>query len=72
MPAVIAMPWLDNFQKLTLSVMFGAPVAASCALFATKFKRDSELASRLVALTTLFSMITLPLLVTIVKTVLEG
>lgn len=67
MPAVVAMPWLDSYQKLTLAVMFGAPVAASCALFATKFRRDSELASRLVALSTLFSMITLPLLVSIVS-----
>ena len=67
MPAVIALPLPDDYQKLTLAVMFGAPVAASCALFATKFRRDSELASRLVAMSTLFSMITLPLLVSIVK-----
>ena len=67
MSATVFMPWLDSFQKLTLAVMFGAPVAASCALFATKFGRDSELASRLVALSTVFSMITLPLLVSLVS-----
>lgn len=70
MTAVIAMPWLDSYQKLTLAVMFGAPVAASCALFSTKFSRDSELASRLVAMTTIFSMLTLPLLVSIIKATL--
>ncbi len=67
MPAVILLPLPDNYQKLTLAVMFGAPVAASCALFATKFRRDSELASRLVAMSTLLSIITLPLLVSLVK-----
>ena len=71
MPIIIALPWLDSEQTVTLAVMFGAPVAASCALFATKFNRDSTLASRLVAMSTLFSMGTLPLLVSIVKTVIE-
>lgn len=71
MPIIIAIPWLDNHQTITLSVMFGAPVAASCALFATKFRRDSTLASRLVAMSTLFSMATLPVLVSVVKTVIE-
>ena len=67
MPIIIAIPWLDNHQTITLSVMFGAPVAASCALFATKFKRDSGLASRMVALSTILSMITLPLLLAAVR-----
>lgn len=67
MTAVVALPLPDNAQKVTLAVMFGAPVAASCALFATKFHRDSELASRLVATSTLFSMLTLPLLVSLVS-----
>lgn len=65
--AVVVIPWLDSDQKITLAVMFGAPVAASCALFATKFGRDSELASRLVAMSTLFSMITLPVVVSVVS-----
>ena len=64
---MVALPLPDNAQKVTLAVMFGAPVAASCALFATKFHRDSELASRLVATSTLFSMLTLPLLVSLVS-----
>ncbi len=71
MPMIIAIPWLDSTQTVTLAVMFGAPVAASCALFATKFRRDSTLASRMVAMSTLFSIATLPILVSIVKTVIE-
>ena len=68
---IMAVPWLDSNQTVTLAVMFGAPVAASCALFATKFNRDSTLASRMVAMSTLFSMATLPVLVSIIKTVVE-
>ena len=71
MPMIIALPWLDSTQTVTLAVMFGAPVAASCALFATKFRRDSALASRMVAMSTLFSIATLPILVSIVKTIIE-
>lgn len=62
MTAAVALPWLDRTQTMTLAVMCGAPVAASCVLFATKYKRDSQLASRLVALSTVFSLATLPLL----------
>jgi Predicted permeases len=71
MPLIIAVPWLNHDQTITLAVMFGAPVAASCALFATKFRRDSTLASRMVAMSTLFSIATLPVLVSVVKTVIE-
>lgn len=66
MAIALAVPWLDRTQTLTLAVMCGAPVAASCALFATKYKRDSQLASRLVAMSTVFSLVTLPLLLTAV------
>lgn len=72
MPAMIMLgvmniPWLNAKQVVTLAVQCGAPVAASCALFATKYKRDSQLASRMVALSTILSMITLPILVSVVK-----
>jgi hypothetical protein len=72
MPAVVMamtvpLPWLDATQTVTLAVMCGAPVAASCALFATKYRRDAPLAGRMVALSTAFSIVTLPLLVTAVK-----
>ncbi len=72
MPALIMLivmniPWLNDKQIVTLAVQCGAPVAASCALFATKYERDSQLASRMVALSTIFSMITLPLLISVVQ-----
>ena len=67
MAVILALPWLDDNQTLTLAVMCGAPVAASCALFATKYQRDSGLASRMVALSTILSMITLPLLLAAVR-----
>ena len=67
MAVILALPWLDDNQTLTLAVMCGAPVAASCALFATKYQRDSGLASRMVALSTVLSMITLPLLLAAVR-----
>lgn len=67
MAIILALPWLDENQTLTLAVMCGAPVAASCALFATKYKRDSGLASRMVALSTVLSMVTLPLLIAVVR-----
>lgn len=69
MAVIIALPWLDETQTVTFAVICGAPVAASCALFATKYERDSQLASRMVALSTVFSILTLPLLITAVKIV---
>ncbi len=67
MVVVLSIPWLDQNQILTLAVQCGAPVAASCALFATKYECDSQLASRMVALSTIFSMITLPVLISVVQ-----
>ena len=72
MPALVMLivmniPWLNDKQIVTLAVQCGAPVAASCALFAVKYNRDSQLASRMVALSTIFSMITLPVLVSVVQ-----
>lgn len=67
MSVVLALGGLDDKQTLTLAVMCGAPVAASCALFSAKFGRDTVLASRMVALSTLLSMLTLPLLAAAVR-----
>lgn len=40
-----------------------APTAAACALFATRYKQDAALASHLVALSTLLSIITMPVMI---------
>ena len=70
LPVVLTLPWFNEAQTVTLAVMIGAPVAASTSLFAVKFGRDAALASRLVAMSTIFSMATLPLLVSIVRAVI--
>lgn len=49
-------------MMVTLAVLMGAPAAANGVLFATKFRRDAELACKMIALTTLLSIITMPVL----------
>lgn len=75
MPALVLIPimfvpWLNENQIITLAIQSGAPVAAATALFATKYGRDSQLASRMVALSTIFSMITLPVLISVIRIIL--
>ena len=49
---------------LTVSVIgASAPVGATATIFAAKFNRDTELSVRLVSLSTILSMITMPLIV---------
>jgi predicted permease len=40
-----------------------APVGATATIFAAKFDRDTELSVRLVSLSTILSMVTMPLIV---------
>ncbi len=51
-------------ETLFVSTMVQAatPVAANTVLFAVQYKRDSELASKLVAVSTVLSIITIPVL----------
>ncbi len=49
-----------------------APVAGATTLFATKFGGDAELASKLMAVTTLFSIITMPLFIILANLVLPA
>lgn len=42
-------------------IQAAAPVAANAVLFSVQFGRDARLASKVVALSTLLSIITLPL-----------
>ena len=44
-----------------------APVAASATMFSTKFDQDVELSVNLVSLSTLFSIVTMPLLVSVAQ-----
>lgn len=55
---------LDPLAKTVLLVESAAPAAATTAIMSRMVGRNSELAGRLVAVTTLFSAITMPLFVT--------
>lgn len=55
----------DMLTSITISV--SAPVAAITTMFAAKFERDTELSVKLVTLSTLLSMITMPIFVAIAQ-----
>lgn len=48
---------------VSIVISASAPVAASCTMFATKYKGDTMLSVRLVALSTVLSVVTMPLVV---------
>ena len=50
-------------------VQASTPVAANAVLFAVQYKRDSELASKLVAVSTVLSIVTVPMLTVIAQAV---
>ena len=50
-------------------VQASTPVAANAVLFAVQYKRDSELASKLVAVSTVLSIVTVPVLTVIAQAV---
>lgn len=50
----------DRTVFLSMLILNAAPVGANAVMFAAQFGGDTKLASRAVALTTLFSMLTLP------------
>lgn len=49
--------------KTIIVILTGMPTAAMCAIFANKYESDYQLASRGVMMTTLLSMITIPILI---------
>lgn len=53
-------------------IQASAPVAANAVLFAVTFKRDSALASKLVAVSTALSIITIPIMTVIAEMVCKG
>ena len=58
-------------KELFMATMVQAatPVAANAVLFAVQYKRDSELASKLVAVSTVLSIITIPIMTILAQTV---
>jgi predicted permease len=54
---------------LTVSVIgASAPVGATATIFSAKFNRDTELSVRLVSLSTILSMITMPIIIALTQT----
>lgn len=60
--------WALNIKgtgAMTMVIVSGLPVAVSTVLFTEKYNGDSRLSSSLITLSTLFSMITLPLFISL-------
>jgi predicted permease len=67
---VLGLMRLGGFATMTLGVtvvLLGMPGAANTAIFAERYRGDADLASRCVFLSTLFSVMTIPLMVWILK-----
>ena len=63
---------LRGTLPLALTICASAPTAAITTMFSTKFSRDTALSVRLVSVTTLLSIITMPLIVTLAEYLLKG
>lgn len=61
-------------EELFVSTMVQAatPVAANTVLFAVQYKRDSELASKLVAVSTVLSIVTIPVMTILARALCGG
>lgn len=51
----------------SMTISAGAPIAAAVSMFAGKYGQDAETAANLVALSTVFSVLTMPVMVTLVQ-----
>lgn len=64
--AVLALfPMVDTGTRLTVLIAYAAPVAALAAVFSKKFRANAELGIGLVAMTTLLSMVTMPIVLSV-------
>ena len=52
---------------ISQAICCAAPVAANATMFSSKFKRDTELSVNLVSLSTLLSLITMPVMITLAE-----
>lgn len=60
---------LDETLRTTILIAGSCPTAASAMLFASKFERDIEKASNIFTLTTLMSIVSLPVVILIAQTI---
>ena len=63
---------LKGTLPMALTICASAPTAAITTMFSTKFSRDTSLSVTIVSLTTLLSIITMPLIVTLAQYLLKG
>ena len=57
---------LDKTMVIAFTIASAAPTAATTTMFAAKFNRDVELSVSVVTLTTVLSLVTMPLIVSII------
>jgi len=62
--------WFDRTMMLSLTIAASAPVGAMVAMFASKYRRDVDLAVGLVSGSTIVSIFTMPPIIAIAMTVL--
>ncbi len=65
--AVLYLLHVDKTIATTVLILCAAPPAATTAMFAAQFGGDAKLASKSVAIATLFSMITMPVFILLAK-----
>lgn len=68
--AVLGLAYLFGVRGNVLIVSVigaSAPVGATATIFSAKFERDTELSVRLVALSTIFSVVTMPLIIALTQ-----
>lgn len=57
---------LDRTMVIAFTIACSAPTAATTTMFSAKFNRDTELSVSVVASTTLLSLVTMPLIVSLI------
>ena len=68
--AAIVIMWLCGIKGtmlISLAISCAAPVAANTTMFSAKYGRDTELSVNLVSLSTLLSLITMPIMITLTE-----
>lgn len=65
--AALKLSGVDNTIAIVCTIASCAPAAAVTAMFANRFDRDARLAAQMVSVSTLFSLVTIPLMVALVQ-----
>ena len=68
--AIMILLKIDPLIAGVVLIGASAPTAALTSMFAVKFDKDTEISVNMVALCTLFSVVTMPLLIAFLQTIL--